>query len=104
MARRPQAYEGSKRCAGGQERGWTGPLETSSRRGAADWEVAAAYGIGYIAVRHLADRFGEPDVLAFLEAVVHNGRSPGDAAREVFGQSWDELSAQCVAAVRAAVS
>ena len=37
----------------------------------------AAYGIGYIAVRHLADRFGEPDVLAFLEAVVHNGRSPG---------------------------
>ncbi len=84
---------------------WNGPLDTLAvAPDAADWQVAAAYGIGYIAVRHLADRFGEPDVLAFLEAVVHNGRSPRDAAREVFGQSWDELSAQCVAAVRAAVS
>jgi len=58
--------------------------------------------VGYIAVRHLTDRFGEPDVLTFLEAVVHRGETPDAAAREVFGQPWADLAAQCVAAVRAA--
>ena len=53
-------------------------------------------------MRHLADRFGEPDVLAFFTAVVHQRRTFDDASREVFGEPWSTLHDQCVAAVRAA--
>lgn len=88
-----------------REGGWSGRLEDLAvAPDATDWQVSAAYGVGYIAVRHLTDRFGEPDVLAFLEAVVHRGTARDDAAREVFGQPWSELAAQCVAAVRAVAS
>jgi len=88
-----------------RERQWSGPLQDLKiADGAADWEVAGAYGIGYLAVRHLAERFGEPDVLAFLKAVTHDGVPVDEASREVFGEPWSTLDAQCVAAVRAAAA
>ncbi|MDG4822603.1 hypothetical protein O7635_12145 [Asanoa sp. WMMD1127] len=100
----PQSYEGIEEVRKVvRERGWSGPLQDLKiADGAADWEVAGAYGIGYLAVRQLAERFGEPDVLAFMKALTHDRLPIDDASREVFGEPWSLLNDQCVAAVRAA--
>jgi hypothetical protein len=88
-----------------RDKRWNGPLgalHTQDRATQAD--VTAAYGVGFLAVRHLAERFGEADLLAFFAAVVV-ARTPIDrASLRVFGMPWNVLEDQCVAAVRAAVS
>ncbi|WP_144022800.1 hypothetical protein [Asanoa hainanensis] len=102
----PRAYDGIEEVRKVvKERGWAGPLEDLKiADGAADWEVAGAYGIGYLAVRQLAERFGEPAVLAFMQALTHDRLSIDEASREVFGEPWSVLNDQCVAAVRAAAA
>ena len=70
---------------------------------ASDDRVGGAYGVGYLAVRHLVDRYGEQRMLDFYRAVVHQGRTPEQAADEVFGDPWSMLHDDCVAYVRAVV-
>ncbi|MDG4791621.1 hypothetical protein O7626_37970 [Micromonospora sp. WMMD1102] len=78
--------------------GWNGELaDVSPSARSEDWHVAGSYGVGYLAVRHLVDRFGEQKVLAFFKAVVHDGRSEVDASREMFGRDWAKLHDECVA-------
>lgn len=67
------------------------------------WLVSARYGVAYLAVRRLYDRFGQRDLLTFFRRVLHERRAPEDAAPEVFGQPWAQLRADCVAYVKAAV-
>ncbi|HEY0697665.1 MAG TPA: hypothetical protein VGD43_07625, partial [Micromonospora sp.] len=62
--------------------------------------VAGSYGVGYLAVRHLVERFGEQRVLAFFQAVVHRGRTVDAAATEVFDERWSSLHDECVAYLR----
>ncbi|MEU8049524.1 hypothetical protein [Micromonospora haikouensis] len=84
--------------------GWTGrlddltPAEDASAR-----RVGGSYGVGYLAVRHLVDRFGEQRVLAFFKAVVHDRRTAEEASGEAFGEPWAGLHDECVAYARAAV-
>ncbi|SDY06632.1 hypothetical protein SAMN05444365_101557 [Micromonospora pattaloongensis] len=86
-----------------QSDAWNGRLETAEAAAAADdWDVTARYAIGYLAVRHLVDRFGERQLLAFFAAVVHDGATPEAAARQVFGEEWPTLQDDCVAYLRAA--
>ncbi|MFC0528297.1 hypothetical protein [Phytohabitans kaempferiae] len=83
--------------------GWNGPLsgaEPGER--ATDWQVSAAYGVGYLAIRHLVDRYGEQAMLAFFRAVVHERKTPEEASKEVFGEPWQALHDDCVAYVRSA--
>jgi hypothetical protein len=85
--------------------GWNGPLSTAEPgERATDWQVSAAYGVGYLAVRHLVDRFGEPAMLDFFKAVVHERKSPDEASTEVFGEPWGSLHDDCVSYVRSAAS
>ncbi|HEY8533974.1 MAG TPA: hypothetical protein VIL44_08915 [Micromonospora sp.] len=80
---------------------WDGQLATlEPPADATSWEVTARYGVGYLAVRHLVDRFGERRLLAFFAAVVHDRRSLEEAAGEVFGDEWAVLHDECVAYVR----
>ncbi|MDG4768169.1 hypothetical protein O7632_29380 [Solwaraspora sp. WMMD406] len=82
---------------------WQGPLDSAEPAVAAeDWQVSAGYGVGYLAVRHLVDRFGEERVLAFFRAVVHDDASLDTAARAEFAADWDELHQACVDYVRQA--
>ncbi|MFJ6195874.1 hypothetical protein [Micromonospora sp. NPDC092111] len=96
-------YEGLadvRRYAAG---GWDGRLaslvpaadDTADRAG-------AAYGVGYLAVRHLVDRYGEQRTLAFFRAVVHDGRTVEEASGQVFDEPWQPLHDECVDYVRAA--
>ncbi|MEU1684655.1 hypothetical protein [Micromonospora sp. NPDC005707] len=83
--------------------GWNGRLDAlAPADDAADDRVGGAYGIGYLAVRHLVDRYGEQRVLDFFRAVVHERRSMAEAADEVFGDPWSGLHDDCVAYLRAA--
>ncbi|MEJ3743274.1 hypothetical protein WEI85_08315 [Actinomycetes bacterium KLBMP 9797] len=83
--------------------GWQGPLaEAEPGSGATGWRVNAAYGVGYLAVRHLVDRYGLSDVLAFFQAVMRDRRSVEEASRRVFGMEWPALHADCVAYIVAA--
>lgn len=83
--------------------GWDGGLDALTPADDAPAErVAASYGVGYLAVRRLLDRYGEQRLLAFFRVVVHDRRPVADAAREVFGEDWPSLRDDCVAYVRTA--
>jgi hypothetical protein len=85
--------------------GWDGRLEDlEPAADAPDWRVSGSYGIGYLAFRHLVDRYGETTALAFFKAVVHDGRPVPEAAREVFGEDWTALHDDCVAYLRSVAS
>ncbi len=84
---------------------WNGRLDKIEPAEAAeDWEVVGSYGVSYLAVRHLADRYGEPAMLAFFKAVLHDGRSMAEAAKESFGEDWSMLHDDCVTYLRGVAS
>lgn len=85
--------------------GWQGPLaEAEPRAGTTGWRVNAAYGVGYLAVRHLVDRYGLSDVLAFFRAITHDRRSPEESARRIFGTEWPTLHTNCITYITTTVS
>ncbi|NHO84900.1 hypothetical protein [Micromonospora sp. CMU55-4] len=97
-------YEGLTEVRDLLRGGWSGRLEAvAPEADASDSRVGGAYGVGYLAVRHLVDRYGEQRMLDFYRAVVHERRSPAQAADEVLGDPWSMLHDECVAYVRAVV-
>ncbi|MEH1011998.1 hypothetical protein V6U90_02565 [Micromonospora sp. CPCC 206060] len=84
---------------------WNGRLDgVAPAAGAGADRVAAGYGIGYLAVRHLALRYGEQRLVRFVREVLHERRTLDEAARRAFGEQWAVLHEECAAAVRAAVA
>ncbi|MCX5067827.1 hypothetical protein OOJ91_18470 [Micromonospora lupini] len=82
--------------------GWDGRLEGVTPADDAPAErVGGSYGVGYLAVRHLVDRFGPERLLTFFKAVVHERKTPDAAAEQAFGEQWSMLHDECVAYVRA---
>jgi hypothetical protein len=69
--------------------------------GSSDDVWQARYGIALLTVSRLAQRFGEPAMLDFFAAVVRDGRSPEEAAPEVFATGWAAVAADCAAHIRA---
>lgn len=85
--------------------GWDGRLERLAPAGDTPAEqVGGSYGIGFLAVRHLVDRYGEEQMLAFFKAVVHDRKQPAEASEQVFGEPWPTLHDDCVAYVRSFAS
>ncbi|WP_416902257.1 hypothetical protein [Micromonospora echinospora] len=81
--------------------GWDGRLDTLAPAADAPADrVAASYGVGYLAVRHLVDRYGSQRLLDFFAAVVHDRRPVAEAAQEIYGEPWSKLHDDCVAQVR----
>ncbi len=83
--------------------GWDGRLESITPGDDAPAEqVGGSYGVGYLAVRHLVDRYGPQRLLTFFKAVVHERKTLDVAADEAFGEQWSTLHDECVAYVRTA--
>jgi len=61
------------------------------------------YAVAYLAVRRLAERFGEPKMLDFFNAVARNGQAPDQASAAVFGQPWAAVADDCAKYVRRSV-
>ncbi|MEV4517102.1 hypothetical protein AB0K00_50125 [Dactylosporangium sp. NPDC049525] len=67
-------------------------------------DATALYGIALLTVRYLAQRYGEPKLLAYFTEVVRR-RQPLDAAsRSVFGADWQSVSKDAAASIRAAAT
>lgn len=80
---------------------WDGDVAIAApARRSSEWEVGARYGIGFLAVRCLADRYGEPQLLSFFAAVVRDRKPLRDASRTAFGDEWSTVRAGCAAFVR----
>ena len=80
---------------------WTGSVMITEPAASASAEEAAArYGIAFLVVRRLAERYGDAKLLSFVEAVVHHDETPQAAAAQVFGVAWETVQADCASYVR----
>ncbi|MEU8077325.1 hypothetical protein AB0B31_17960 [Catellatospora citrea] len=87
------------------EDGWNGDVEFANpAKGTKGWIVSARYGISALAVRHLADRFGEARLVEFFHKVVHDGVTVPVAARETLGVEWPDLERECADFIRHSVA
>ncbi|WP_341717778.1 hypothetical protein QQG74_28770 [Micromonospora sp. FIMYZ51] len=83
---------------------WNGKLDKLLPAGDASAEEATgSYGVAYLAIRYLLDRFGAEKVLAFVKAVVHDLRVPRQVSEEIFGKPWTKVQADCAKYIRRAV-
>jgi len=67
---------------------------------AAMFDAGARYGIAFLAVRRLSERFGDAKVLTFFQAVVHNGHTLDSASQLAFNTDWAGVQADCVRYIR----
>ncbi len=58
------------------------------------------YGVAYLSVRRIAERYGEPKLLEFFAAVAREGQPLDEASESVLGRPWDAVSAELAAYVR----
>jgi hypothetical protein len=65
--------------------------------------TSATYGLNYLLLRHLADRFGEPAMLRFIDLTLRRGDPPESAALAVYGQPWTRLTTQAATAIATTV-
>jgi hypothetical protein len=82
-------------------RGWNGSIALPEPDPAVNlWEANGRYAVVYLAVRRLADRYGEDRMLRFFAAVARNGVGLEQAARTTLGLSWVRVSGDCTMYIR----
>ncbi|GAA0709523.1 basic secretory protein-like protein [Dactylosporangium roseum] len=69
--------------------------------GASASDVSGRYGIAYLSVQRLADRFDEEKMLDFFDLTTRQGVPLADAAPKALGVSWDDVANDCVRNVKA---
>ena len=77
----------------------TGPTDT-----AADEAVSGRYAFAFLAARCVSERFGEPKLVEFFHAVVHDRRVAAQAAPEVLDVAWPQLQQECLTYIKQAAS
>jgi hypothetical protein len=63
-------------------------------------DAAARYGVAFLAVRRMADVYGEAAMVEFFGAVVHHDLSLDAASRSAFEQTWAAVRADCETYIR----
>ncbi|GII21344.1 hypothetical protein [Planosporangium mesophilum] len=58
-------------------------------------DASGRYGVAFLSVRWLAERFGEEKMLRFFDEVVRQGIAAPDAAAGEFGAGWGEITGEC---------
>ena len=66
-------------------------------------EAAGRYGVAFLAVRRISDKYGQAKMLDFWGKVVHDNQDINTAATTVLGASWPTVQADCAAFVRSSV-
>jgi hypothetical protein len=72
--------------------------------GASTEDASGRYGVAFLTVRRLAERFGEDAMLRFFDKVVRQGMPQQDAAKAEFGGDWDEITDDCAKYVKRSLS
>jgi hypothetical protein len=84
--------------------GWDGDIEVDAPRDSTpEWQVGARYGVAFLAVRCIADRFGQDRMIEYFASVANSEQSPKTAAERVLDEEWDVLAQACSAYVKNAV-
>jgi hypothetical protein len=65
--------------------------------------TSAAYGIGYLALKRLVDKYGQDKMLDFWGDLEQEGMSVEDSSIKAFGVAWSKVNADCAAYVRSSV-
>jgi hypothetical protein len=68
--------------------------------GSSTADVSGRYGVAYLSMQRLADRFGEDRLLDFFDHAARQGLTLDAAAPKAFGVSWDDVQADCIRFVR----
>ncbi|WP_238010938.1 basic secretory family protein [Dactylosporangium sp. AC04546] len=66
-------------------------------------DVSGRYGIAYLSVQRLADRFGEERMLQFFDLAARQGVALDEAASKAFGIGWDDVAADCVKNIKSRI-
>jgi hypothetical protein len=75
------------------------PLASSSLE-----EASARYGVAFLAVRRISDRYGQDKMLDFFGRVVHDSQDVDAAAKAALGVSWATAKADCVTFIRGSLA
>lgn len=80
---------------------WNGDITLGEpERAASTSEANGRYGVAYLAVRRIAERFGEEKLLEFFAGTVRAGGSLEQVSQSVLGTPWPEVAADATAHVR----
>lgn len=83
---------------------WDGdPAVTAPPATASLEEASGRYGVAFLTVRYIADKYGHDNMLDFFGRVVHDNQSADAAAQGALGQPWATVSAACAAFIRSSV-
>ncbi|MDT4988980.1 MAG: hypothetical protein QOI74_3074, partial [Micromonosporaceae bacterium] len=58
-------------------------------------DASGRYGVAFLTVRRLAERYGEDRMLRFFDEVVRRGVPPDQASTSDFGADWGEVARDC---------
>ncbi|HTF10987.1 MAG TPA: hypothetical protein VK659_22705 [Asanoa sp.] len=81
-----------------REKKFTGNLEKLvPADNAADWQIDAAYGLGFYATSCISDQYGHAKLMAFAEEVLRAGRPSEVASLEILKTEWSTVTKRCFA-------
>ena len=67
------------------------------------WEAVARYGIAFLGVRRMSERFGDAKLLTFFSEVMHRGSTLDHASQTAFGVPWSNVEADCAKSIRSRI-
>ncbi|GIF58480.1 hypothetical protein Air01nite_45750 [Asanoa iriomotensis] len=81
-----------------REKKFTGNLEKLvPADDAPDWQIDAAYGLGYYATRCIADQYGHAKLMRFADVVLRGGRPSEVESQPILGAAWSTVTKRCLA-------
>lgn len=84
---------------------WDGNPEVAAPSSAASLEEASArYGVAFLAVRRISDKYTQPKMLEFFGRIVHDNQDINAAAQAALGAPWTTVSKDCATFIRSAVA
>jgi hypothetical protein len=80
---------------------WSGGVALDApAENASVYDVRGYYGIAYLAVRRIADRYGEAKMLEFFDLAERKGMTLEQASTQALGADWGAVAADCAHYVR----
>jgi hypothetical protein len=84
---------------------WNGdPAVAAPGQNASQIEAGGKYGVAYLSVRRIAEKYGKDKMLNFWGQVVHYDQSLDSAAQSQLGVSWATVKADCAKYVKSQVA
>jgi hypothetical protein len=84
---------------------WNGdPAVAAPGQNASQVETGGKYGVAYLSVRRIAEKYGKEKMLDFWGQVVHDDQTLDAAAQSELGVSWATVKADCARYVKSQVA